>query len=188
MTTHRDPEGRRTVFETLPCDLPRVVSVGRLDIATGGLLPLTPDGALARHLELPSTGWLRRYRVRAKGTVTQDRLDGLRDGVEIDGVRYGEVTARLDRVQGANVWLTVALREGRNREVKRVLGHLGLEVNRLIRTSFGPFALGELPPGQIKEIKAGVLADQLGPARAAEFGLKPAPDKPRSPTRRRSRP
>lgn len=173
VTTHRDPQGRATVFERLADDMPRLVSVGRLDIATEGLLLLTTDGALARHLELPATGWLRRYRVRAKGTVTQDRLDSLKEGIEIDGVRYGEIIARLDRVQGANVWLTLALREGKNREVKRVADRLGLAVNRLIRTSFGPFQLGELPPGALEEVKPRILADQLGPTLAAEFGLKP---------------
>lgn len=172
VTTHRDPEGRPTVFGRLPEDMPRVVSIGRLDVSTEGLLLLTTDGALARHLELPSTRWLRRYRVRAKGSVTQDKLDAMRDGVEIEGVRYGEVLARLDRVQGANVWLTVALREGKNREVKRIAAHLGLAVNRLIRTSFGPFSLGELQPGALEEVKPRILADQLGPNLAAEFGLK----------------
>lgn len=172
VTTHRDPEGRPTVFARLPGDMPRVVSIGRLDVATEGLLLLTTDGALARHLELPSTRWLRRYRVRAKGSVTQDRLDAMKGGVEIEGVRYGEVLARLDRVQGANVWLTVALREGKNREVKRIAAHLGLTVNRLIRVSFGPFSLGELAPGALEEVKPRILADQLGPNLAAEFGLK----------------
>ncbi len=177
MTTHRDPEGRKTVFETLPADMPRVVSIGRLDFTTEGLLLLTTDGALARHLELPATGWLRRYRVRAKGSITQDDLDKLGGGVEIDGVRYGEVTAQLDRVQGANVWLTIALREGKNREVKRIAAHLGLEVNRLIRTSFGPFSLGELGSGAIEEVKPRILADQLGLKLAGEFGLKGSGEK-----------
>lgn len=174
VTTHRDPEGRPTVFSRLPGDMPRVVSVGRLDVATEGLLLLTTSGALARHMELPATGWLRRYRVRAHGGVTQDRLDALKGGVEIDGVKYGEVIARLDRVQGANAWLTIALREGRNREVKRIAAHLGLAVNRLIRTSFGPLSLGELRPGALEEVKPRILADQLGPKLAGEFGLKPS--------------
>ena len=186
ITTHKDPKGRKTVFSALPKSMPRVVSVGRLDVATEGLLLLTNSGELARHLELPSTGWLRRYRVRAKGHVTQDRLDALKGGVEIDGVRYGAVDARLDREQGANSWLTVGLREGKNREVKRIAAHLGLEVNRLIRISFGPFSLGDLKPGDIEEIKTGVLADQLGPNLAAQFGIKapgktPAKTRPRKP-------
>lgn len=172
VTTNRDPEGRPTVFARLPADMPRVMSIGRLDYATEGLLLLTTDGALARHLELPATGWLRRYRVRAKGKVTQDQLDAMRGGVEIEGIRYGEVIARLDRVQGANVWLNVALREGKNREVKRIAAHLGLAVNRLIRTSFGPFSLGDLQPGALEEVKPRILADQLGPNLAGEFGLK----------------
>jgi 23S rRNA pseudouridine2605 synthase len=172
MTTHNDPEGRRTVFDALPADMPRVISIGRLDYATEGLLLLTTSGDLARHMELPATGWLRRYRVRAKGTVTQDALDKLKDGVEIDGIRYHGIEARLDRGQGANVWLTMGLREGKNREVKRVAAHLGLDVNRLIRISFGPFALGDLPAGQVEEIKPRILADQLGAKLAGEFGLK----------------
>ncbi len=174
VTSHKDPQGRKTVFEALPPGLPRVVSVGRLDINTEGLLLLTTDGALARHLELPSTGWLRRYRVRAHGTVTQEALDGLRDGVTIDGVHYGPVEARLDRAQGTNLWLMLGLREGKNREVKRLAEHLGLTVNRLIRVSFGPFALGELAPGAVEEVKPKVLADQLGAKLAAEFKLREA--------------
>jgi 23S rRNA pseudouridine2605 synthase len=172
VTSHKDPQGRKTVFEALPEGLPRVVSVGRLDINTEGLLLLTTDGALARHLELPSTGWLRRYRVRAHGRVTQDALDALGDGITIDGIEYGPVEAKLERQQGSNVWLTISLREGKNREVKRIAEHLGLTVNRLIRVSFGPFALGALAPGAVEEVKRRVLADQLGSSRAREFGLK----------------
>lgn len=180
VTTHRDPEGRKTVFDVLPPDLPRVVSIGRLDVATEGLLLLTSDGALARHLELPATGWLRRYRVRARGSITQDKLDALKGGVEIEGIRYGEIIAKLDRAQGANVWLTMSLREGKNREVKRIAIHLGLSVNRLIRTSFGPFSLADLKPGAVEEVKPRILADQLGPEVAAEFGLKPSGEKARA--------
>lgn len=187
ITTHKDPKGRKTVFEALPKDMPRVVSVGRLDVATEGLLLLTNSGELARHLELPSTGWLRRYRVRAKGNITQDKLNSLKDGVEIEGVRYGAVEARLDREKGANVWLTVGLREGKNREVKRIAAHLGLEVNRLIRTSFGPFSLGDLQTGTLEEVKPAVLADQLGPKVAAQFGLK-VPGKTQAKPRRKKPP
>ena len=143
VTTHSDPEGRPTIFGKLPKDLPRLIRVGRLDLSTEGLLLLTNDGGLARVLEFPETGWLRRYRVRAHGSVTQAQLDALRKGVTVDGVRYGEIEATLDRHQGANIWLTFAIREGKNREVRNVLEHLGLRVNRLIRVSFGPFQLGE---------------------------------------------
>ena len=171
VTSHKDPQGRKTVFEALPADLPRVVSVGRLDLNTEGLLLLTTDGELARHLELPSTGWLRRYRVRAHGKVGQADLDKLAKGMTIDGVQYGPVEARIDREQGSNVWLTLGLREGKNREVKRLLEALGLTVNRLIRISFGPFALGDLPPGEVSEVKQRVLKDQLGAKVATELGL-----------------
>jgi 23S rRNA pseudouridine2605 synthase len=163
VVTEKDPEGRTTVFETLEREgLPRVMSVGRLDINTEGLLLLTNDGGLKRVLELPATGWLRKYRVRAHGTVTQAQLDSLKTGLEHDGVKYGPIEATLERQQGANVWLELALREGKNREVKNVLMALGLEVNRLIRVSFGPFQLGDLPVGGIEVVKARVLKDQLG--------------------------
>lgn len=162
MTTHDDPEGRPTVFDNLPEGLPRLISIGRLDFNTEGLLLLTNDGGLARTLELPDTGWLRRYRVRAHGDVTQAQLDELKNGIEIEGVKYGPIEATLERDQGANVWLVFAIREGKNREVRNVCAHLGLEVNRLIRVSYGPFQLGEVPEGQVEEIKSRVLRDQLG--------------------------
>ena len=178
VTTDRDPEGRPTIFDHLATitpmgtdtPLPRVVTIGRLDINTEGLLLLTNDGGLARVLELPSTGWLRRYRVRANGTTDQAVLDTLKHGVTIDGVDYIGIEATLDRVQGANVWLTMGLREGKNREIKRVLEHLGLAVTRLIRVSFGPFQLEELGEGEVEEIKTRVLRDQLGPRLEAEAG------------------
>lgn len=168
VTTSWDPEGRPTVFQNLPKGLPRVVTIGRLDINTEGLLLLTNDGGLARVISLPDTGWLRRYRVRAYGNVTQPDLDALRAGIEIDGMRYGPIEAELQREQGDNVWLTIGLREGKNREVKRVLEHLGLQVNRLIRISFGPFQLGDLEDGAVEEVKTRILQEQLGPELAAE--------------------
>ena len=172
VTTHRDPEGRPTVFDTLPPELPRVVSVGRLDFNTEGLLLLTNDGGLARHMELPATGWLRRYRVRAHGRITQAELDRLKEGMEIEGIRYGPIEATLDSTQGANVWLTIGLREGKNREVRKILSTLALDVNRLIRISFGPFQLLDLAPGAVEQVRRRVLADQLGPKLAAELGLR----------------
>jgi 23S rRNA pseudouridine2605 synthase len=162
MTTHADPEGRPTVFDNLPEGLPRLISIGRLDFNTEGLLLLTNDGGLARALELPETGWLRRYRVRAHGEVTQAQLDELKKGIEVDGVKYGPIDATLERDQGANVWLVFAIREGKNREVRNVMAHLGLEVNRLIRVSYGPFQLAELAEGAVEEVKTRVLREQLG--------------------------
>ena len=162
MTTHDDPEGRPTVFDNLPEGLPRLISIGRLDFNTEGLLLLTNDGGLARTLELPDTGWLRRYRVRAHGDVTQAQLDELKNGIEVEGVKYGPIDATLERDQGANVWLVFAIREGKNREVRNVCAHLGLEVNRLIRVSYGPFQLGEVPEGEVEEIRSRVLREQLG--------------------------
>ena len=166
VTTHRDPEGRPTVFERLPPELPRVVSVGRLDLTSEGLLLLTNDGALARRLELPATGWLRRYRVRVHGRPDPQALAALARGVTIEGVRYGPVEAGLDAVKGENAWLTIGLREGRNREVRRIMAYLNLPVSRLIRVSYGPFQLGNLPRGAVQEVPARVLRDQLprGPA------------------------
>lgn len=163
VTTNSDPEGRPTVFENLPEELPRVMSIGRLDINTEGLLLLTNDGGLARVLELPTTGWLRRYRVRAYGDIDQPALDALKEGIAVDGVLYGAIDATLDRKQGHNAWITMGLREGKNREIKNVLGALGLEVNRLIRISYGPFQLGDLPEGQVVEVRGRMLRDQLGP-------------------------
>lgn len=174
MTTHADPEGRPTVFDHLPEGLPRLISVGRLDFNTEGLLLLTNDGGLARALELPDTGWLRRYRVRAHGEVTQAQLDALRNGVEVDGVKYGSIDATLERDQGANVWLTFAIREGKNREVRNVMAHLGLEVNRLIRISYGPFQLAEIAEGEVEEVKTRVLREQLGDRIAALANMDPS--------------
>ncbi|WP_139104354.1 pseudouridine synthase, partial [Agrobacterium tumefaciens] len=162
VTTNSDPEGRPTVFDNLPGELPRVLSIGRLDINTEGLLLLTNDGGLSRVLELPTTGWLRRYRVRAHGEVDQAALDKLKEGIAVDGVLYGAIDATLDRTQGHNVWITMGLREGKNREIKNVLGALGLEVNRLIRISYGPFQLGDLPEGKVLEVRGRMLRDQLG--------------------------
>jgi 23S rRNA pseudouridine2605 synthase len=177
VTTEKDPEGRPTVFSALPASLPRLVSIGRLDFNTEGLLLLTNDGGLARVLAHPKTGWLRRYRVRAFGEITQEQLDRLKDGIEIDGMHYGPVEAHVDREQGANMWLTLGLREGKNREVKRILEHFGLVVNRLIRISFGPFRLGSLAEGQVEEVRPRLLKDQLGRELAREakvdFGDEP---------------
>jgi 23S rRNA pseudouridine2605 synthase len=162
VTTSSDPQGRPTIFGALPKHLPRLISIGRLDLTTEGLLLLTNDGGLARALELPATGWLRRYRVRAHGKVTQAQLDTLRDGVTVDGINYGPIEAVLDREQTSNVWITFGIREGKNREVRNVLRHLGLHVARLIRVSFGPFQLGEIAEGDAAEVPTRVLREQLG--------------------------
>ena len=161
VTTHRDPEGRPTVFAALPPGLPRVVSVGRLDLNSEGLLLLTNDGALARQLELPSNGWIRRYRVRVFGTVDERRLAELARGPVVDGVRYGSIEAGLDSRKGDNAWITVALREGRNREIRKVMINLGYHVSRLIRTSYGPFQLGQLARSELEEVTGKVLREQL---------------------------
>jgi 23S rRNA pseudouridine2605 synthase len=161
VTTHRDPEGRATVFEKLPAALKRVISVGRLDLNSEGLLLLTNDGGLARQLELPATGWIRRYRVRVFGIVEERRLAGLKAGITIEGVQYGPIEAALDSRSGNNAWLSVGLKEGRNREVRRVMLALGLQTTRLIRISYGPFQLGLLPRGGVEEIPGKVLREQL---------------------------
>ncbi len=171
VTTHRDPAGRPTVFDALPAHLPRVISIGRLDLNSEGLLLLTNDGALARALELPSTGWVRQYRARAYGRTTQAQLDTLKDGVTVEGVAYGPILARLDKVQrkagataesSANVWISVSLAEGKNREVRRVLESIGLKVNRLVRLAYGPFALATLTTGEVEEVGPRVIREQLG--------------------------
>lgn len=162
VTTHRDPEGRATVFQQLPKSLPRVISVGRLDYNSEGLLLLTNDGEVARRLELPETGWTRRYRVRVHGTPDPALLAGLAKGSEVEGVRYGPIEAKLDSQRGRNAWLTVSLREGKNREIRKVLAHFGLDVNRLIRVAYGPFQLGTLEEGEVREISGKVLSEQLG--------------------------
>ncbi len=171
VTTHKDPQERRTVFDALPSSMPRVISVGRLDLTTEGLLLLTNNGALARHMELPTTGWLRRYRVRAYGRVGQKQLDSLSEGVSIDGIDYGPIKATLDSQQGSNAWVTIAIREGKNREVREVMRHLGLTVNRLIRLSYGPFQLGSLPKGAVEEVPSKTLREQLGKKLSAQLGL-----------------
>jgi len=164
VTSHRDEKGRPTVFDVLPKDLPRLISVGRLDLNSEGLLLLTNDGGLARRLELPSTGWLRRYKVRVHGEVEPERLAAFAKGTRVDGVSYGPIRASFERRQGSNAWIALALREGKNREVRRVLEDLGLQVTRLIRLSYGPFQLGNLARGAVDEVPKKVLAEQLGDA------------------------
>jgi 23S rRNA pseudouridine2605 synthase len=202
VTTTSDEKGRETVFDTLPEGMPRVMSVGRLDLNSEGLLLLTNDGGLKRRLELPSTGWLRKYRVRVKGTPKDEDLVPLRKGVTIEGERFQPMEVTLDRQQGANAWLTVGLREGKNREIRRAMGEIGLDVNRLIRVSYGPFRLNQLKPGEVEEIKPKVLRDQLGidlPEGHAEAKKKPArpgakpprkaaPGGPKAPVRGKRRP
>ena len=174
VTTASDERGRPTVFGALPADMPRVMSVGRLDMASEGLLLLTNDGAIKRRLELPSTGWLRRYRVRVHGSPRDAALEPLRRGLTLGAERFQPMSVAIDRQQGANAWLTVALREGRNREVRRAMEAVGLRVNRLIRVSYGPFQLGTLAPGAVEEVRPRVLRDQLGLA---------APPRPQNPSR-----
>jgi 23S rRNA pseudouridine2605 synthase len=168
MTTHKDPEGRPTVFEKLPPGLPRLISIGRLDLNSEGLLLLTNDGALARLLERPETGWLRRYRVRVNGYVDEKALAALSYGVTVEGERYGPIDAGLDSRKGDNAWLSVGLREGRNREVRRVMAHLNLQTSRLIRIAYGPFQLGLLPRGSVEEVPAKILREQLPKAATAQ--------------------
>lgn len=162
VTSHRDEMGRDTIFDHLPGDMPRVISVGRLDLNSEGLLLLTNDGAFSRHLELPATGWTRKYRVRAYGRITQDGFDRLKNGVTVEGIHYGAIDATLEKQQGDNIWAEVVLREGKNREIRRVFAHLGLEVNRLIRTSYGPFHLGKMPAGSVEEVDTASLRAALG--------------------------
>ena len=173
MTTTRDPQGRPTVFERLPPEMPRVVTVGRLDFNTEGLLLLTNDGALARSLELPARGWTRRYRVRVRGPVEEARLPALAKGITVGGVDYGPIEARLDVQKGDNAWLTIALKEGRNREVRQVMEHLGHPVSRLIRVAYGPFQLGSLSRGGVEEVPSKVLKDQLGLERRPDSRVEP---------------
>ncbi|WP_394154300.1 pseudouridine synthase [Loktanella salsilacus] len=162
VTSARDEKDRATVFDNLPGDMPRVMSVGRLDINSEGLLLLTNDGGIKRRLELPSTGWLRRYRVRINGSVSEARLDELRKGITVDGVDYQPMLVTFDRQQGANAWLTISIREGKNREIRRAMEAVNATVNRLIRVSYGPFQLGKLAEGAVEEVKGRVLREQLG--------------------------
>jgi 23S rRNA pseudouridine2605 synthase len=179
VTTARDEKGRPTVFENLPEGMPRVMSVGRLDLNSEGLLLLTNDGEIKRRLELPSTGWLRKYRVRVKGAPTDEMLEPLRKGIVVEGEKFQPMDVTLDRQQGANAWLTIGLREGRNREIRRAAEAVGLTVNRLIRVSYGPFRLGELKPGEVEEIKGRVLREQLGLDKAFKPTAKPRPKRRR---------
>ncbi len=181
ITTARDPQGRPTVFDRLPPELPRVLTVGRLDLNSEGLLLLTNDGALKRRLELPANGWTRRYRARVHGRVDPDRLAGLASGPRVAGTDYGPIHAAVERQAATNDWLVVALNEGRNREVRRVLEHLGLTVNRLIRVAFGPFQLGHMGPGEVDEVPAKVLREQLGLTRSRGSEIGTAKAKPKSP-------
>ena len=183
VTTTRDEQGRATIYDKLPPELPRVVTVGRLDINSEGLLLLTNDGGVKRQMELPSTGWLRKYRVRVNGRPTDLQLEPLRQGITVDGERFQPMTVIIDRQQGANAWLTVSLREGKNREIRRALQDIGLSVNRLIRISYGPFQLNTLKAGAVEEIRRKVLRDQLGLEIAVE-----APKPSRKPPQRRRKP
>ncbi|WP_127104418.1 pseudouridine synthase [Pararhodobacter zhoushanensis] len=178
VTSERDEKGRRTVFDELPEDMPRVLSIGRLDLNSEGLLLLTNDGELKRRLELPSTGWLRKYRVRVNGRPTDATLAPLKAGVTIDGERFQPMMVSIDRQQGANAWLSVGIREGRNREIRRALESVGLTVNRLIRTAYGPFQLGDLADGAVEELRPRVLRDQLGLGADDVASGRAAPSRP----------
>ncbi len=171
VTTHKDPQGRPTVFDAIGARLPRVISIGRLDLTTEGLLLLTNDGGLARQLELPANAWIRRYRIRAYGKIDQKALDKLGEGLTIDGVDYKPIRATLDQTKGGNVWITASITEGKNREIRKVMEHLGLQVNRLIRTAFGPFQLGGLQDGAIEEVPAKQLKEQLGKKTCEALGI-----------------
>lgn len=184
VTTARDEQGRPTVFDDLPDDMPRVMPVGRLDLNSEGLLLLTNDGGIKRRLELPATGWARRYRVRLHGRPTDETFQPLRDGLTVEGQRFLPMQVTLDRQQGANAWVTVAIREGKNREVRRAMADIGLTVNRLIRISYGPFQLGSLAPGAVEEVRPRVLRDQLGLDEAPQGA---APKKPRRAVTRKPR-
>jgi 23S rRNA pseudouridine2605 synthase len=186
VTSASDEKGRDTVFDHLPEDMPRVMSVGRLDLNSEGLLLLTNDGELKRKLELPSTGWLRKYRVRVKGNPTEPEIEPLRKGITVEGDRFQPMEVKIDRHQGANAWLTVGLREGKNREIRRAMNHIGLTVNRLIRVSYGPFRLNELEPGEVEEVKPRILREQLGladPEEAPKPVRKLAPRQAKTGTR-----
>lgn len=162
VTSHKDEKGRPTVFDNLPSGLPRVISVGRLDLNSEGLLLLTNNGELSRKLELPSNGWMRRYKVRVFGDADPEKLKKLQSGIVVDGVEYGAIKVEIETKQGANTWLVVSLNEGKNREIRKVMKHLGLEVSRLIRLSYGPFQLGNLKKGEVKEVPQKVMREQLG--------------------------
>ncbi|MDY6857943.1 MAG: pseudouridine synthase [Pseudomonadota bacterium] len=185
VTSARDEKGRPTVFDALPEDMPRVMSVGRLDLNSEGLLLLTNDGEIKRRLELPSTGWLRKYRVRVKGRPDDAMLEPLRKGITIDGERFQPMDVSLDRQQGANAWLTIGIREGRNREIRRAMEAVGLVVNRLLRVSYGPFQLGELKEGAVEEIRPRVLRDQLGLDKDFKPAATPKPRVARKPRGKR---
>ncbi|MCB2137256.1 MAG: pseudouridine synthase [Rhodobacteraceae bacterium] len=182
VTSAKDEKGRQTVFDTMPEGMPRVMSVGRLDLTSEGLLLLTNDGELKRKLELPTTGWLRKYRVRVNGRPNDATFDPLRRGVTIEGEDFQPMEITLDKQQGANAWLTVGLREGKNREIRRAMAEVGLTVNRLIRVSYGPFRLNTMKPGDVVEVKQRVLRDQLGD------GRKTDEDKPEKPARHKGKP
>lgn len=181
VTTNRDEQGRPTIFDNLPPELPRVMSVGRLDLNSEGLLLLTNDGAIKRQLELPSTGWLRRYRVRVKGTPTPEMIAPLAEGITLNREHFQPMQVAIDRQQGANAWLTIGIREGKNREIRRAMEAIGLSVNRLIRVSYGPFQLGNIKPGEVEEVRRKIMRDQLGMAAEEPQTNKPKPKRKRKP-------